>query len=1110
MPLGPTTVIDEFRSFPGGMNAGVDPSELPKGQLAMLVNGTVRGSFVTDRPPHHFLSITGAFDGTGLYQGACYYKPDYGPEQIVAQIGGKVFAFTPGFNTADSAYIAIPGGDNPSDLTGGPFQAWLWQAERWVIGNDGQSTPWFYDGQVCKRSGLTKQIATIQANVSGLTVGTPVNVALTAYPSGGAYGGPYSVPVYILDPNTGKSSGEFELLQVSSGGGTAPTLAAQTNHGTVSLPSGTQLQIRTPIGAWSASVSATVSAGPWSAVTTSFVSSTDPHCAIPLSVPYPAGGAVGDVLHFDKANVNLMINGISPDRMTVFIDASPTGYNGVTLYAKNGVTGITHTFKPTTISLPLSSAFPGAVGSNLYLTSGQYANSAFAVVSVSGTSVVIDVSAFSGSIAAGTSVTNVLNPGYSTTVVGTLQATATLSGTTASNIVLSPTYAGTGITVYDSVFGYTYTLASAVQNVTTTIQLLPISLNSGVTSVVAQSQVILANQLPVGRMGSYVLGRSFISMPDGVTFICSDATGESSGSLTYKFRDAVLFANDINELTAGTFSVPGGTSGRIAFIAPNNQLDASLGQGPVQIGTPTGVFSCNLPADSTQWQTTTAPLLTQTVIGGGAAGQWSAVNSNDDLFYRGSDGSIRSLKLSRQEFANWGQVPCSQEVQSILAADDKSLLQWCSGCNFDNRLLMTTGLVKGPVGVYGTKTAVINFDRISSLAGKAPSVYDGIWDGLNVLQYVTGTFNGVPRCFAFCYDTVLAKITLWELLPSAPKPQTGPLTEYQSKDTNSGTYSFGAKLGYSYRNQGATLNDGSPVKVVGGTANPALLRSQTSAAIQPNATLVVDLLAPAKFTVPLTGPGNRIYFVNRSPQEFLIITGVYQTWYYLQGWRIRVYAFNSSLNTIGLNENELVQVGAGGLTYTDADILNGLVEYPFAGSEVNISLRSAWTPGDSIVTIQGTSFMLTSAYATVNAGALAPVTWRFETGRLLAEAAPAYPGGTNKRGNQLAALTSGELYLKDIQGDIAITVYFRPDYSWSWQQWRSWTIPYQPNGASFCRVVGLGEPPKSSDSTTKRPWREGYHFQLAVEITGHCTVMGGRIYGEVLPTPAFAPLNPVT
>ena len=69
----------------------------------------------------------------------------------------------------------------------------------------------------------------------------------------------------------------------------------------------------------------------------------------------------------------------------------------------------------------------------------------------------------------------------------------------------------------------------------------------------------------------------------------------------------------------------------------------------------------------------------------------------------------------------------------------------------------------------------LNFDPVSSLRGKAPSIYGGVWDGLNILKLVKGSFAGVERLFAICVSEDLDKIELWEILKSAD-------SEFQDED----------------------------------------------------------------------------------------------------------------------------------------------------------------------------------------------------------------------------------------------------------------------------------------------------------------------------------------
>lgn len=272
-------------------------------------------------------------------------------------------------------------------------------------------------------------------------------------------------------------------------------------------------------------------------------------------------------------------------------------------------------------------------------------------------------------------------------------------------------------------------------------------------------------QLPPGRMGAYGMGRIWMALTDGKQFIASDIVGGSSGTVAENFRDAVLNVTENLFLAGGgNFAVPG-AYGAIRAMCFAETLDSSLGQGPLQIFTPTTVFSANAPADRTTWQDVKNPILTESAKGGGGLSQWSTINSNSDIISRALDG-IRSLILTRREFNTWGNVPISREVQKQLDRDSEDLLGYTSAVIFDNRMLMTTEseLVEGR-GVIFSRLIATNYDPNSSLQGKAPAVYDSLyWQGLNVFQLITGIFDEKERCFAFTLDKFTDEIELWEIL----------------------------------------------------------------------------------------------------------------------------------------------------------------------------------------------------------------------------------------------------------------------------------------------------------------------------------------------------------
>lgn len=273
-------------------------------------------------------------------------------------------------------------------------------------------------------------------------------------------------------------------------------------------------------------------------------------------------------------------------------------------------------------------------------------------------------------------------------------------------------------------------------------------------------------ELPPGRMGAYGLGRNWHSLVDGKQFVASDMVGGSSGTLQNNFRDAVLQTTENTYLAGGGYFTVPGSIGDIRAMRFATTLDKSLGQGALQVFTPTVVFSCDAPTDRSTWQTVTNPIVTESLIDNGGLGQNSTIPWKGDTIFRSIDG-IQSLILARRDFDTWGNVPISREVERPLDDDNDTLLAYGSAVTFDNRLLMTASPQADTQGVYHQALIALNADPLSSLSGKSESVYDPTWTGLNVLQLVKGQFSGVERCFAFTLNlTGTHKIELYEILKS--------------------------------------------------------------------------------------------------------------------------------------------------------------------------------------------------------------------------------------------------------------------------------------------------------------------------------------------------------
>jgi hypothetical protein len=311
-------------------------------------------------------------------------------------------------------------------------------------------------------------------------------------------------------------------------------------------------------------------------------------------------------------------------------------------------------------------------------------------------------------------------------------------------------------------------------------------------------------ELPPGRMLAYGMGRVWEALPDGRHYMAGDIVNGASGSSLYQGRDAVLKVSENDMLAGGgSFVVPGNT-GNIQGMAFVPVLDASLGQGPLQVGTNRQIFSCNAPVQREQWATLTNPIQTVSLLEAGFIAADCITPASGDLLFRSSDGQLRSLLMARLDFDRWGNTPVSREMATLIEGENDLLMQYCSGVNFDNRWLVTANPTQTIRGVYWTSLVALNFDPYSSMAEKKPAVYDGEWQGLNILKLINGDqFSGGPRCFALCLDSTLQNLTLSEILPSDdPNSQlfndngVNPITSYfespsmfdESRDEGRETY----------------------------------------------------------------------------------------------------------------------------------------------------------------------------------------------------------------------------------------------------------------------------------------------------------------------------------
>lgn len=714
-PTDPAEFVDGIGPLPGGMDSGTLPQILDSTKVWIATNCTFRGGFVRNRPEFKKVAIDFGGDTalkskfeSGFWQSAGFFASDFGSYSLLTSQSGRLLEIIPdnqGSATIRDVTPQTNGVDDPNPAAN--LTAWFCdpQAERWQILNDGQSLPIFYDGTTARRSRGQNviQYDKTAVNFTVPAVGALVTVQVVDLSgNNAAYAGPLNDDITI-------GSATYQVTALSTNvavTGNYVTLAAiDSGAAGLLIPALSQLYVP-PIS------------------TTSTQQFKMP-LAWPL--PPPSGNVFpivvpGDTLQFHDLHIAASLGVVAGNYVTI------GSYSLLVNKVTNG--GKTLQLMNVNQYPPDKSITPGGLNP-------------------------IPAHTF-----VGYSPTN-------TPVAITEQDTTALGVGVSFQVPIQTEYTGP-IPATVKLLGFSWTLSAATQDAAINYFVTLKNVNDTPGNVVVAGAILeqVSAELPPGRMLTYGLGRIWECLTDGSSFIAGDIVGGPSGTPAYDFRDAVLRVTENSYLAGGgKFFIPG-QLGSITAMKFAATLDASLGQGPLQVGTPNTIFSCQAPVDRTTWTSLTNPILTESLKGKGPLGQYGTTLVNSDTLFRAADG-FGSLVLARKDFDEWRNTPISREVDYIISGDDQTLLQNATAVEFDNRWLVGCFPIQGPLGVYQQGLIALNLDPVSNMQSKLPPIYDGLWTGLNVLQFVSGTFGTKVRTFAFCYNSYYNKIELFELVTSA-------------------------------------------------------------------------------------------------------------------------------------------------------------------------------------------------------------------------------------------------------------------------------------------------------------------------------------------------------
>lgn len=265
----------------------------------------------------------------------------------------------------------------------------------------------------------------------------------------------------------------------------------------------------------------------------------------------------------------------------------------------------------------------------------------------------------------------------------------------------------------------------------------------------------------------------------GRTYGAGDIAGGASGTAPFNFRDAVLNVTENPLVLNGdNFALPDNAQGNIRALKKGATIDAALGQGRLFIFTQKSVCALQVPVSRKDWiaagneptghvpmgMKTDNPLQTIVQLVNGSVNDRGVVAINGDLYYQSLEPAIRSLKQSVRFFNNPGNRSISGNMQRVLQFNDRSLLRFCSGIEFDNRLLETQLPRQTDQGVVSDAIAVRDFVPSNSEGeDDRPPTWEGIYQGVPIFQLLKGDFGGRDRAFAIARNEEDGGIDLWEL-----------------------------------------------------------------------------------------------------------------------------------------------------------------------------------------------------------------------------------------------------------------------------------------------------------------------------------------------------------
>lgn len=376
----------------------------------------------------------------------------------------------------------------------------------------------------------------------------------------------------------------------------------------------------------------------------------------------------------------------------------------------------------------------------------------------------IDELGVGGTVPTGTGVYDAVTGNLVTTTLGPFTIPAVGAPTTPDFVFISPTVAGP-FPKNVTIIGQNWQITAVGHAAPGVKHVFLININDTAGNTVTKPvNLVSVPELPAAGPMDYFMGRIWYAI--GRQYAAGDIVRGPSGTSPYERTDSVLKITENPLSVSGDgFTVPT-NAGNIRGIAHTAELNTTLGQGRLYIGTRKAIYALDVPVTRDEWSdpafANKQPLQTVAQRRFGFVSAKGQVPVNGDLWYEAIDG-IRSFNLTLRNDQAWGNVPASSNERRAVNANDKALMHAASGIEFDSRLLMLAVPFQTDVGIAFKGILPLDFDLISSIQSNKPPAWEGFLEGLDILQLVEGDFGGLQRAFAIARSRLSGEIEIWEL-----------------------------------------------------------------------------------------------------------------------------------------------------------------------------------------------------------------------------------------------------------------------------------------------------------------------------------------------------------